>query len=73
MYPADARNPKGKLRILYEANPMAYLVEQAGGRASDGERRIMDLQPTTLHERTPLFLGSERDVATAEDFLSGKR
>lgn len=73
MYPGDARNPKGKLRILYEANPMAFLVEQAGGRASDGERRIMDLQPTTLHERTPLFLGSERDVATAEDFLSGKR
>jgi len=73
MYPADARNPGGKLRILYEGNPMAFLVEQAGGLASNGRQRIMDLQPTSLHERTPLFLGSEQDVIVAEEFLQGKR
>ena len=73
MYPADTRNPKGKLRLMYEGNPMAMLIEQAGGRASDGLMRILDIQPKSLHERTPVFLGSEEDVLTAEQFLQGKR
>ena len=73
MYPADTKNPGGKLRLMYEGNPMAMLVEQAGGRASDGSKRILDIQPKSLHERTPLFLGSEEDVVTAEQFLQGKR
>jgi fructose-1,6-bisphosphatase I len=73
MYPADIKHPGGKLRLLYEGNPMAMLIEQAGGRASDGVTRILDIQPKSLHERTPLFLGSEEDVMTAEQFLQGKR
>ncbi len=72
MYPADSKNPNGKLRLMYEGNPMAYLMEQAGGRASNGFRRILDIQPKLLHERTPLFVGSEDDVATAEEFIQGK-
>jgi fructose-1,6-bisphosphatase I len=73
MYPADTKNPEGKLRLMYEGNPMAFLLEQAGGRASDGKRRVLDIQPTKLHQRVPLFLGSEDDVLIAEEFLQGKR
>jgi fructose-1,6-bisphosphatase I len=73
MYPADSKKEKGKLRLMYEGNPMALLVEQAGGRATDGFTRILDIQPCSLHERTPLFIGSEEDVLTAEQFLQGKR
>jgi fructose-1,6-bisphosphatase I len=73
MYPADTKHPEGKLRLMYEGNPMAMLMEQAGGRASNGLKRILDIQPRSLHERTPLFLGSEEDVLTAEQFLQGKR
>lgn len=73
MYPADSKNPKGKLRLMYEGNPMAFLMEQAGGRATDGCKRILDIQPRSLHERTPLFIGSEEDVLTAEEFLQEKR
>ena len=72
MYPATAVYPEGKLRLMYEANPMAYIVEQAGGRATDGERRILDLQPTALHERTALYIGSEEMVGLAEAFLRGE-
>ncbi|MEN3027026.1 MAG: class 1 fructose-bisphosphatase [Chlorobiota bacterium] len=71
MYPADSRNPSGKLRLVYEANPLAFLVEQAGGRASDGFRRILDIQPESLHQRVPVFMGSPDDVAEAEAFLRG--
>jgi fructose-1,6-bisphosphatase I len=71
MYPADAKSPRGKLRLLYEAAPMAMIVEQAGGRASDGERRILDIAPTELHERTPLYIGSAECVELAEQFLAG--
>ncbi len=70
MYPADARNAKGKLRLMYECNPMAYIVEAAGGRASDGKTRILDLQPENLHERIPIYIGSEEDVKMVEKFLS---
>jgi fructose-1,6-bisphosphatase I len=65
MYPADARDPgrPGKLRLLYEANPMGFLVEQAGGAATDGRRRVLDIQPGALHERIAVFLGSKNEVA----------
>lgn len=72
-YPADSKSPKGKLRLLYEAAPMAFIMEAAGGAASDGTRRILDIQPTELHQRSPLYLGSREDVALAEEFLAGKR
>ncbi|MFJ7567967.1 class 1 fructose-bisphosphatase [Herminiimonas sp. NPDC097707] len=64
MYPADAREPDkpGKLRLMYEANPMAFLVEQAGGAATDGQQRILDIQPEKLHQRVPVFLGSKNEV-----------
>jgi fructose-1,6-bisphosphatase I len=71
MYPADRTNSCGKLRLLYEAAPMAFLFEQAGGRASDGTRDIADIEPTELHQRTPLFLGTGSLVDRAEDALSG--
>lgn len=73
LYPADTKNPKGKLRLLYEANPMSFIVEQAGGRAIDGRERILDKMPRRLHERTPLILGSADDVTLYEEFLAGKR
>ncbi len=70
MYPADTKSPQGKLRLLYEAAPMGMICEQAGGRASDGRNRILDLTPETLHQRTPLYLGSSDIVAMAERFLA---
>lgn len=73
MYPGDKKNPEGKLRLMYEANPMSFIIEQAGGRASNGRTRILDLQPESLHQHTPLFVGSVDDVCVAEEFLSGKR
>lgn len=72
-YPGDKKNPEGKLRLCYECNPMSFIIEQAGGRASNGYQRILDIQPTTLHQRTPVFLGSEEDVKLCEEFLQGKR
>jgi fructose-1,6-bisphosphatase I len=64
MYPADKRTPDrpGKLRLMYEANPMAFIVEQAGGAATNGEQRILDIEPQNLHERVPVFLGSKSEV-----------
>ena len=70
LYPADEKSPQGKLRLLYEAAPMAFIMEQAGGMAVDGNGRIMDLEPTGLHQRTPLILGSEEDV---KEYLSFKQ
>ena len=72
-YPADKKSPKGKLRLLYEANPMAFIFEQAGGAAIDGDRPILDIVPSALHERTPLILGSKDDVETFRQFATGKR
>jgi fructose-1,6-bisphosphatase I len=69
-YPANENNPRGKLRLLYEANPLAFIVEQAGGLASNGSIRILDVEPTELHQRTPLFIGSKQDVMTADLMLS---
>jgi fructose-1,6-bisphosphatase I len=70
IYPGNNRDPRGKLRLMYEANPMAYIVEQAGGRASTGSSRIMDIKPTALHQRTPLFIGSPDMVEKAESFIA---
>ncbi len=70
MYPADSRNPNGKLRLQYECNPMAFIIEQAGGRASDGFKRMLEIQPVTIHQRTPIFIGSEDDVKMVEKFLA---
>ena len=72
MYPADNKNPRGKLRICYEGAPFAFLAEQAGGRASDGERNVMDIEPRSLHDRSPLYLGSTEFVDMAEKFLAGE-
>jgi fructose-1,6-bisphosphatase I len=71
MYPATAVYPEGKLRLMYESNPMAMIVEQAGGRASDGTRRILDIQPDALHQRSALYIGSTEMVDRAEAFLRG--
>lgn len=71
MYPADDKNPRGKLRLLYEAAPLALIAEHAGGRASTGTGRIMEIEPTSLHERTPLYIGSADQVEIAERFLAG--
>ncbi len=70
MYPADRENPEGKLRLLYEAAPMAFIVEQAGGRGSDGRRRLLDVVPEALHQRTPVYLGATPFVELAEAFLA---
>ncbi|MCX5763397.1 MAG: class 1 fructose-bisphosphatase [Gemmatimonadetes bacterium] len=69
-YPANAKSPKGKLRLLYECNPLAFICEQAGGAATDGTQRILDVQPTELHQRTPIFVGSRADVAIAQEMLA---
>lgn len=74
MYPADAREPDklGKLRLMYEANPMAFLVEQAGGAATDGQQRILDIQPEKLHQRVPVFLGSKNEVELVTQYHKKK-
>lgn len=71
IYPATESAAEGKLRLMYEANPMAYIVEQAGGAASDGRGRILEKLPRALHQRTPLYIGSARMVERAEAFLRG--
>ncbi len=69
IYPATTDAPKGKLRLLYECNPMAFIVEQAGGRATDGHQRILEIQPEELHQRVPIFVGSEDMVKKAEEYI----
>jgi len=68
MYPRDARNKDGRLRLMYEANPMAFIVEQAGGAATDGAARILDLQPKGLHQRVAVVLGSKNEVETVASY-----
>ena len=70
MYPKSSKSEKGKLRLLYECNPMAFIVEQAGGKASDGVSRIMELKPEELHERVPFICGSKNMVEKAEEFIA---
>ena len=69
IYPSTSKSPKGKLRLLYECNPLAFIIEQAGGRASDGNGRILEITPASLHQRTPLFIGSSKMVAKAEEMI----
>ena len=69
LYPTSSKAPKGKLRLLYECNPMAFLAEQAGGKASDGYKRMLDIKPTELHQRVPFFCGSKKMVEVAESFM----
>ena len=69
MYPKSSKASNGKLRLLYECNPMAFLAEQANGKASDGFNRIMDIEPTELHQRVPFICGSKNMVAKAEEFM----
>jgi fructose-1,6-bisphosphatase I len=73
MYPPDNNYPNGKLRLMYECNPMAMLMEAAGGKASNGEQRIMELIPTLLHERTALYIGNEDEVKMAESFIADEK
>ncbi len=70
IYPTTTKSPNGKLRLLYECNPLAFILEQAGGKASTGGKRIMELPITELHQRTPLFLGSSEMVDVAQDFMT---
>jgi fructose-1,6-bisphosphatase I len=70
IYPPNTDFPKGKLRLLYEGNPVAFLAEQAGGAASNGEQRLLDVQPHDIHERTPLVVGGEVEMAEFERCMS---
>ncbi len=69
MYPKSSITGSGKLRLLYECNPMAFLAEQANGKASNGHQRIMEIQPKELHERVPFFCGSPKMVEKLQEFL----
>jgi fructose-1,6-bisphosphatase I len=76
LYPADSKDPKtptGKLRLLYEASPLAMVIQAAGGKASTGTENILNVQPSRLHQRVPLIIGSREEVELAEDFLQGNR
>jgi fructose-1,6-bisphosphatase I len=70
MYPTTSGSPNGKLRLMYECNPMAFIIEQAGGVASDGFRRIMEIEPTALHQRTAVYIGSRKMVEMVESLLA---
>jgi len=72
LYPSDKKSPSGKLRLMYEANPLSFMVEQAGGRASSGDERILEIKPTELHQRTSLIIGSKADVEEAERFWKAR-
>jgi fructose-1,6-bisphosphatase I len=68
IYPPTAKDKKGKLRLMYECNALAFIAEQAGGKASNGKERILELVPQDLHQRTPFFVGSKKMVEKAESF-----
>lgn len=69
IYPHSKRYPNGKLRLMYECNPLSFIIEQAGGMATDGSKRIMELEPAKIHEQTPIYIGSKRNVQTVMEFL----
>jgi fructose-1,6-bisphosphatase I len=73
LYPGEMDKPEGKMRLLYECNPLAMVMEQAGGRASTGSMRILDVEPKSLHQRIPLIIGSPEDVSEAEEFVQGRK
>ncbi len=68
-YPSDIKNKNGKLRLLYEASPMAFLIEQAGGKTTDGKQDILNIKPTDIHQRTPVFLGSKKEIDQLMEFI----
>ena len=70
LYPPTASHPEGKLRLLYEANPLAFIAEQAGGMATDGRRRILDIEPSDIHQRTPFVTGSRHEVTRLQEILA---
>jgi fructose-1,6-bisphosphatase I len=70
LYPSTAKDPDGKLRLMYECNALSFVVEQAGGKASDGKRRILEIPPRDLHQRTPFYVGSKRMVEKVESLLA---
>jgi len=72
VYPGDSKNPNGKLRLLYEASPLSFICEAAGGAASTGAERVLDVQPHELHQRTPLYIGSKLDVEEAVAMIHAK-
>lgn len=69
IYPHSKRYPDGKLRLMYECNPLSFIIEQAGGMATNGEKRIMQIEPNAIHQRTPVYIGSKQNVETVMDFL----
>ena len=71
MYPATTDAPNGKLRLMFESNPMAFITEQAGGKATTGKQRILDIVPTEIHQRNPVFMGSPDMVDKVESFING--
>jgi len=73
LYPGTVKNPQGKLRLIYETAPLAFLIEQAGGKASDGVTNLLDIVPDKLHYRTPLVIGSVEDVKLVESFIADRR
>jgi fructose-1,6-bisphosphatase I len=73
MYPANSYMPDGKLRLMYECNPFAFIMEVAGGRATDGKNRILDIQPTSLHQRLPFFIGSKEMMADLEECIQKEK
>jgi len=73
LYPASCKAPNGKLRLIYEANPMAFIVEQAGGKASNGHSDILQMVPEKIHQRVPLYIGCSYDVQMLEEYISGER
>lgn len=72
MYPGTTDKPEGKLRLMYECNPFAYIIEKAGGRATNGKQRILEITPTKLHQRSPLFIGSKNMMDELDQYLEGK-
>ena len=71
IYPSTTVDPEGKLRLLYECNPLAFIAEQAGCMATTGHERIMDIEPSRLHQRVPYFVGSKKMVEQAMEYLKG--
>ncbi|XP_031256863.1 fructose-1,6-bisphosphatase, chloroplastic-like [Pistacia vera] len=69
-YPRDKKSKNGKLRLLYECAPMSFIVEQAGGKGSDDHQRVLDIQPTEIHQRVPLYIGSQEEVEKLEKYLA---
>lgn len=70
MYPSNKAYPEGKLRLMYECNPMAFIIEQAGGLAIDGQRRIMEISPSDIHQRSPIFIGSKQNIELLQNYMA---